>query len=254
MRRSAFTLIELLIVIGIIAVILSLLLATLHSARESARRTACLGNLRQIGHAIVMYVNDNKGQFPASAIEGNVFRPEDWIWWRAAHRPQIRHGGIGRYLDLSADNYAVMICPSDQGFRLRGLSDPYIFSYAMNWMFASQSNAPIRYKRITAIRNPSEKVLAFEEDERTIDDGNGSIWLKMYDGRQINLLAIRHDRARAEHPDIPSTARPVPNPMRQGNVVFADGHAAYIPRRLCHSKLHAVGNSGDFPADPDFYP
>src|SRR4051794_30468100 len=62
--RQAFTLVELLVVIGIIAVLISILLPTLSSAREAANRTACLSNLRQIGTMLVMYSTSNKGKIP----------------------------------------------------------------------------------------------------------------------------------------------------------------------------------------------
>src|SRR5262245_15819480 len=184
--RGAFTLIELLIVVAVIGILLAILLPTVARARECANRTACASNLRQLGHALLSYVNDNKAYFPASAC-GNVLDPQDWIWWPQARRPDIFSCGIGKYLNLGPDNWRVMICPSDNGFRLRRQPDPYIFSYAMNWMMSSRSNAPRMYKKITQIRMSESKVLAFEEDERTIDDGNGSIWLPRYDGSWTNL-------------------------------------------------------------------
>jgi prepilin-type N-terminal cleavage/methylation domain-containing protein len=77
-RRGAFTLVELLVVIGIIALLVSILLPTLNRAREQARRTQCLSNLRSIGQMIHMYANLNKGQIPigssasAANYAGNV--------------------------------------------------------------------------------------------------------------------------------------------------------------------------------------
>src|SRR3954454_19933994 len=63
-RIVAFTLVELLVVIGIIAVLISILLPTLANAREAANRAACLSNLHQIGIMLNMYANQNRGKVP----------------------------------------------------------------------------------------------------------------------------------------------------------------------------------------------
>src|SRR2546426_455962 len=63
-RRGGFTLVELLVVIGIIAVLISILLPTLSKARESAKRTQCLSNLRQIGIYLNIYANTYRQQVP----------------------------------------------------------------------------------------------------------------------------------------------------------------------------------------------
>ncbi len=63
-RLNAFTLIELLVVIAIVAILVAMLFPVFARARESARRTTCTSNLRQLGHAMTMYLQDYDDTFP----------------------------------------------------------------------------------------------------------------------------------------------------------------------------------------------
>ncbi len=86
-RRAAFTLVELLVVIGIIAVLISLLLPALGNAREAARTVACASNMRSIGQGIAIYVQSNKGTLPFAYWDGTApgnsafdsARATDWV-------------------------------------------------------------------------------------------------------------------------------------------------------------------------------
>ena len=66
-KPRAFTLVELLVVIGIIALLVSILLPSLAAARRSSNSVKCLSNLRQLGNAFAMYANENKGVWPVAA-------------------------------------------------------------------------------------------------------------------------------------------------------------------------------------------
>jgi prepilin-type N-terminal cleavage/methylation domain-containing protein/prepilin-type processing-associated H-X9-DG protein len=77
-KRSGFTLVELLVVMGIIALLVSILLPSLNRAREAAQRTACLSNLRSVMQLMHLYAADNKGQIPLGCAS-DVYQTSYWV-------------------------------------------------------------------------------------------------------------------------------------------------------------------------------
>src|SRR5215203_4280922 len=74
-RTNAFTLIELLIVIAVIAILVAIILPTVGKAREAANRATCLSNLRQLAISINGYLADNKTRFPEASSTNAYYSP-----------------------------------------------------------------------------------------------------------------------------------------------------------------------------------
>jgi len=79
-RRFGFTLVELLVVIGIIALLISILLPSLNKARRQAKTVQCQSNMRQVSMALLMYIGDNKGHFPPAQAKKSTIWPSGF-WW-----------------------------------------------------------------------------------------------------------------------------------------------------------------------------
>jgi prepilin-type N-terminal cleavage/methylation domain-containing protein/prepilin-type processing-associated H-X9-DG protein len=265
--RRGFTLIEILMVIGIIAVLAGLLLTVRSRASDKATQAMCVSNLRQIGMAILMYAQENEQVFPLSSplVPAGPSAPMnkgDWIYWRGTNLTQAINGSaIAPYVKAKGESFqALMRCPTDEW---DNHTYPYPYSYSMNYMItpdASQNVAPQVGKpptpRLSAFNRASEKIIAAEENERTINDG---LWApgNYTDPQRTNWvvnwdwLSVRHDTRKSEF--IQPQSGTLAQQDKRGNVVFADGHADYVTRKFAHDPLHLLPNNegtGKVPAPP----
>ena len=140
-RRRAFTLIELLIVISIIAILAAILFPVFARARENARRTSCLSNLKQISLAFIQYSQDYDERTPLTSY------PATNISWTTGAAAYMKSTQIFR-------------CPSDSSTIWNAPASPpihnyYSTSYAMNAYMAGSN----KYAHLATIQSPSRVVV-----------------------------------------------------------------------------------------------
>jgi prepilin-type N-terminal cleavage/methylation domain-containing protein len=125
-RRRAFTLVELLVVLAIVAVLAGILLPSLNGVRRQAKAVHCASNLKQVATVILLYASDNHGCYPPNdtTISPGAF------WYDARRCGQYMNapGGVSN-ADLRGP---AVTCPEDEGARR---------SYAMNFWASSRVNA-----------------------------------------------------------------------------------------------------------------
>jgi prepilin-type N-terminal cleavage/methylation domain-containing protein/prepilin-type processing-associated H-X9-DG protein len=207
MKRSGFTLIELLVVIAIIAILAAILFPVFARAREKARQTSCISNLKQLGLGMLMYVQDYDERFPngqysaggaaGPCTDGNIVH-NGWGWmvdsnWRGQVPSKIYLRDI---VNPYIKNEQLWLCPSDTR---TGNWSSYNLKMYIYWY------GP----KLAAYNNPVGCVMFHEEESN-------------------------HGQVRVNSNDYRS----------QHNVCFVDGHAKFV-NHSTYKQLPYNGNNYD---------
>ena len=252
--RRAFTLVELLVVIGIIALLVAMLLPALNKAREQARTVTCASNMRQIYTAAEMYAAQNKGfMLPAQAGTGNTPAGNGvnplYNWWgletmgKAMGVRYRNHDGTAADELKSWDEglssiYKYLDCPSFGkevpssilGYPAGGF--PWVADYAYNTNLgdvrahASASQMKSRPCIIQKSKIPHTTLMLI--DSRLLVGGNEDRFSSTGDITRIGQAQLKDDRPAAGTPHSKKT-----------NMLFVDGsvrlHNIYDPKVLLDS-------------------
>ena len=181
-----FTLIELLVVIAIIAILAGMLLPALSRAKEKGKQAVCMGNMRQIGMATIMYADDNNGYL--HNVNGKI--PNDGQWTLnpnstviLAPDHSLAYWGVA-YLKYIGKAKDVFHCPSAKivdEWHDDGRNYPHDFwknsTYGINGMVVSPYDGSKGPLKISAMTSPQTTVFCQDAAEQRMDDDTDSLGL-----------------------------------------------------------------------------
>jgi prepilin-type N-terminal cleavage/methylation domain-containing protein/prepilin-type processing-associated H-X9-DG protein len=214
MQRSGFTLIELLVVIAIIAILAAILFPVFARARENARRTSCLSNLKQIGLGVMQYTQDYDEFYPITATFGTSYGGNRFGYWKVYTYPYVKSTQLYACPSSKKANDETITLPSGETLNFKGGRE---WSYGANeFVIAPQPNAttPPTPISLSALRAPALVPM--------IADATGPLWNNPW--RIINADSTDSNWTVAPTTIVPELARHFDG----ANLLYADGHTKWL--------------------------
>ncbi len=259
-NRRAFTLVELLVVISIIALLVSMLVPTLSRIREMTRRTVCGANLHNLGLAVTNYYIDNERQLMCSqsrrggsALPSHIMRTNDenwvgshnlWLWNIESIDPYVgAFGGEGiggAFMCPSAkDDYWTSQRESLEAGDQHLLPTPYAYYARVNYWQHSVQNG--------AVDELTDNELSY--DRLLMSD---HIWWSW----QTSLISFNHG---SDGPAMPDEGKSAPPPLSGINHLYGDGSVRWkdasqlAPQAMGNYATYPTGYVGDGSPSNVFY-
>ena len=115
MKRRGFTLVEILVVIGILGLLMAILLPVLGAVRASGRKVVCVSNLRQLGQAMKLYTQDYDA-YPRGLDPADKYTPQIWAGWPGGATIMAQTPILTEVMQPYVKDNRLWQCPSDTGF------------------------------------------------------------------------------------------------------------------------------------------
>lgn len=229
MKRRAFTLVELLVVIAVVVILVALLFPVFASARSKARQTQCLSNMRQLGQATMMYAQDSDDLYPYGGDPSDI-DTDSWKNWKGG-----KYWNAAKTLRPLPDVMAAYVkesdlwrCPADTGLDMGGSFEdiplsahPSCFqAFGMSYIYTTL--LPLDGQTISGVRAWSRKPPYSEHEPVQVPlfaDHSGHwhggaqrqderINMVMLDGHAINVDRFQADKLSRIQFTIPTVPQP----------------------------------------------